>query len=204
MFRSCSKILQLMMHIRHFLKVVADAVEPGFTIALWLCRAFALFNIALASAPLLRQKDDMSDIPLTPRQRSLLGLEPTNKPATPGSHYITPPRYSRTPTPRGGSRSGSPYSDHSQSGTPGGAYGNSYSPSASPLFQKAVGRDAARRLSHGSPVPSNSRAADQSVASVFSATPSPSHSRNLGIPLSSRWLFEKGKANGLSFRSSYS
>jgi nucleoporin POM34 len=70
-----------------------------------------LFNIAVASLPLLRGPDNCNDIPLTPGQRKLLGLRPSDQPATPGSEYITPPRYAANAASRSGSgglgRSGS-------------------------------------------------------------------------------------------------
>lgn len=55
-------------------------------------------NILVACLPLIRRKDDLSDIPLTPAQRKLLNLPPSSKPATPDTVYSTPPRYSRTPS----------------------------------------------------------------------------------------------------------
>ncbi|KAK4680251.1 hypothetical protein QC764_211440 [Podospora pseudoanserina] len=49
-----------------------------------------LFNILLALLPLVRPKDDLSDIPLTPAQRDLLGLPPIRAPPTPASDISTP------------------------------------------------------------------------------------------------------------------
>ncbi|KAL1836648.1 hypothetical protein VTJ49DRAFT_4823 [Mycothermus thermophilus] len=61
-----------------------------------------LINIAIALLPLIRPRDDLSDIPLTPAQRKLLGLPPSSRAATPApdspAAYNTPPRYSRTPS----------------------------------------------------------------------------------------------------------
>ncbi|KAL2257200.1 hypothetical protein VTK26DRAFT_518 [Humicola hyalothermophila] len=131
-----------------------------------------LINIALALLPLVRPKDDLSDIPLTPAQRKLLGLPPSSKPATPNSVYSTPPRYSRTP-----SLAGSPASIKSYASSPlsnlaspgsgpytskltGTSPAKHYSPSAvSPLLQKAVGGGAVAtggnppRTTFGSPSP---------------------------------------------------
>src|SRR4051794_27000152 len=42
-----------------------------------------LVNIVRALLPLFRPKDDLSDIPLTPAQRKLLGLAPSSGAATP-------------------------------------------------------------------------------------------------------------------------
>ena len=65
-------------------------------------RLLLLVNIAFALQPLIpyfKNKDELSDIPLTPSQRSLLGLPPSNA-STPtsvtGPNYITPPRYRRS------------------------------------------------------------------------------------------------------------
>lgn len=124
-------------------------------------------NIALALLPLVRPRDDLSDIPLTPAQRRLLGLPPSSRPATPDSAYSTPPRYSRTPSlagspsaaaaaAAGGSNSIRSYASSplSNVATPGGTTApyspspsklslpSQHSPSSSavsPLLHKAVG-----------------------------------------------------------------
>ena len=159
-----------------------------------------------ALSPLFRPKDDLSDIPLTPSQRALLGLEPASRPATPGSEYITPPRYARSSTPRSDSsrRSGSPYSG-SQPGMSTVAGGISYSPSASPLFQKTVGRDVTRRLSYGTPSPlGQSQTLIESSSSLNPSTSSPSSGRGPSVTLTSRWLYEKGRSSPSSLRGVYS
>lgn len=61
--------------------------------------------------PYISKQDDFSDIPLTPSQRALLGLNPSTQ-STPASaasgvHYITPPKYRRV----SGSFSGTPNGD---------------------------------------------------------------------------------------------
>jgi hypothetical protein len=73
-------------------------------------RLYLLFNFAYALLPLfpdlfpnLKPKDQVTDIPLTPSQRSLLGLDPSIPSSLPGtptsgdgkSPFITPPRYRR-------------------------------------------------------------------------------------------------------------
>jgi hypothetical protein len=60
-------------------------------------------TLAIAALPLYRAIDDLSDIPLSPGQRKLLGLPPSSAPASPDTRYTTPPRYSRTPASVGGS-----------------------------------------------------------------------------------------------------
>lgn len=164
-----------------------------------------LFNIGTALLPLAKQKDNLTDIPLTPTQRALLGLDPNITPSsTPTSQYITPPRYPRSPTPRtsspgsrSGSNSDSPLSRKENS--LGRQENNSpYSPSASPMWQKAVGgsRESTRRNSYGTPSPlgRNFGGKDASVLGVPS-TPSPSIGRGASVGLNSKWLYERGRAS---------
>ncbi|MCJ1247949.1 hypothetical protein MMC30_005164 [Trapelia coarctata] len=175
-----------------------------------------LYNIFTAFSPLILHKDEFTDIPLTPSQRSLLGLDPdATPPATPGTTYITPPRYPRSATPtrgtpgsRSSSAAGSPVSRKgSPIGTTGGqGSGEGYSPAGSPLWQKAVGSRESRRHSYGLSSPLGMGGAgtggpgkdlfgkDMSVYSVPS-TPSPTGGRGAAsVPLNSRWLYERGRS----------
>ena len=166
----------------------------------------------MALKPLLVKKDDLIDIPLTPSQRSLLGLDPNaTPPATPGTAYITPPRYLRSATPtrgtpgsRSSSAAGSPVSRKgSPLGRTGWQGGEGYSPAGSPLWQKAVGSREGRRHSYGVPSPLGSGTGgagkdlmgkEMSVYSVPS-TPSPTGGRgSASVPLNSRWLYERGRS----------
>ncbi|KAK3684760.1 nuclear pore complex component-domain-containing protein [Podospora appendiculata] len=185
------------------------------THAFWIFLGLALIpllNIGVALLPLVRPRDDMPDIPLTPGQRKLLGLPSTGRPAaasssTPNSVYSTPPRYSRTP-----SLAGSPVSIKSYGGSP---LSNRGSPSestrrqqssnspynspsgASPLLQKAVaggnGGAAGRRSSFGSPSPLGVSTAS-SVFGDGPATPTPAGSgKRSSVSLNNKWLYEKGR-----------
>ncbi|OTA67824.1 NPCC-domain-containing protein [Hypoxylon sp. EC38] len=177
----------------------------------WTALAIPLFNIGTNLLPLMRKKDDFSDIPLTPGQRRLLGLPPTNVPPTPGSVYSTPPRYARTPSISGsaGSKrsfSGSPRSTASNDGSPTrGGSGNNLaglgSPS-SPLLHRAM--NGARRSSfgsYGSPSvlgTSIGSSLGASTGSFFGGVPdTPSPTPPVGkrstIGLNSKWLYEKGR-----------
>ena len=164
-------------------------------------RLLSLLGFLLALSPLFRHKDDLADIPLTPSQRSLLGLEPSSRPATPGSQYVTPPRYSRSATPR---------SDRSNSASPLSGKDSPfraetvYSPSASPLFQKAVGRDPTKRLSFGGQGSNGlgNTAADSTGVSL-GRTLSPSMGKGASVGLNNRWLYDRGRAS-LGGRSVYS
>ena len=164
------------------------------------------YNIAIALAPIMKPKDQITDIPLTPTQRAALGLDPNaTPPTTTGTpSYITPPRYARSPTPRNsasGSRSGSPANSiGSRRGSPAsGKYGSEspFSPTPNPLWQKtmAAGRDSFRRHSYGSSSPLGPAAGrDVSILGAPS-TPSPSTGRGASVGLNSKWLYERGRSS---------
>lgn len=178
-------------------------IIPYSYYVLLILRTLPLLGIAYACKPLLQNADDLSDIPLTPSQRALLGLDPASRAATPGSDYITPPRYARSTTPRsnGGSQSGSPASGRdSIRGSPG----TSYSPSASPLLHKAINRDAGSRRSFGSPSASvfGKSMSESSMGFGFNS-PSPTNNRGASVGLNNRWLYEKGRGSP-GLRSVYS
>lgn len=151
--------------------------------------------------PLFRTTDNLSDIPLTPAQRKLLGLPPSSAPPTPGSQYITPPRYARTPTPLSGSAgSKGNYSNSPLAGkgspTSGSINGSPFSPGASPLLQKAMGgvMNGNRRHSYGSASPLGPGASRINVPET-PGTPSPSAAKGVNVGLNSKWLYEKGRRN---------
>ena len=101
-------------------------------------RLLFIVNILFALSPLLRPKDTLSDIPLTPAQRSLLGLPPSAGPPTPGSTYATPPRYSRSPATR--SVSNTPIANSPLGGSPLGGSPLSGSPmNFSASFNSSIG-----------------------------------------------------------------
>jgi nucleoporin POM34 len=159
------------------------------------------YNIIVAMSPLVRKKDDLSDIPLTPAQRRLLGLPPSSKPPTPGSNYITPPRYARTGTPLSGSPgSRESYSKSPLSGSPinGSTSGSPFSPGASPLLQKAMGgaglNNGSRRHSYGSPSPLGP-GSSRIIVQETPGTPSPTAAKGATVGLNSKWLYDKGRRN---------
>lgn len=181
-----------------------------------------LINIGLALLPLVRAKDDISDIPLTAAQRQLLGLPPSSAPATPGSAFSTPPRYARTPSFSGSVGSAKSFSTSPLLGKGGGSPGpllgspanlkpngsgngppfSPFSPGGggSPLFQKAV-KGGQRKASFGGS-PAAPLLSEKSLASAPSlvpdasatstGTPSPSGKRT-SVALNSKWLYEKGR-----------
>ncbi|OAA72504.1 Nuclear pore complex component [Cordyceps fumosorosea ARSEF 2679] len=168
-----------------------------------------LAQVALACTPLLRARDEMTDIPLTAAQRKLLGLAPAPPPASPSAAaaadlvFSTPPRYSRTPSIAGsvgsrGSYSNSPLSGRGspfQNSTTGG--GSPFSPPVdSPLMPRSGGGGVKlfgsgggnRRSSSGSPF-----SASTSVNLLGDpASPSPAGKRT-SVGLNSKWLYEKGR-----------
>jgi len=164
-----------------------------------LIRLYFLLNLILAFRPLWAPKDEINDIPLTPSQRALLGLRPTTAPHTPGGSYITPPRYSRSVTPRSsasraGSQSpaGSPLTNRGRSGSMersigGGSRGASGSPygSGSPLVQKALSGSTSRRLSF-----------DSGSSSGLPSTPNPAiGTGRASVGLNNKWLYERGRGS---------
>lgn len=169
-----------------------QSLAPYPTYTLLLIQLFSLFNITMASLPLLRTPDTCEDIPLTPAQRQLFGLPPASRPATPQEkeQWITPPRYSRSAsnTPRSSPSSlraeisGSPVPSMS---TPFGSGSRRHS--GSPLTEER------RRLSlnrGNSPLSISEFDAAGSVN-----TPSKVNLNRASVGLNSKWLYEKGRAS---------
>jgi len=162
--------------------------------------AFAI-NIVVALVPLFRRADDLSDIPLTPGQRKLLGLPPTSAPPTPGSPYATPPRYARSSATLGGSAgSKGSYTESplSGKGSPlsGSLSGSPFSSVGPPMLQKALGpgMEGLRRHSYGTPSPLGPGAPRPYIPET-PGTPSPTTAKVSSVGLNNRWLYEKGRRN---------
>ncbi|KAJ6155749.1 hypothetical protein N7470_006315 [Penicillium chermesinum] len=176
-----------------------------FEFSLLLLQLFFLSNIFVAFYPLLRRKDDLADIPLTPTQRALLGLDPdTTPPLTPSSSYVTPPRYrastSRKASPA--SRSSSPLNSTPSFSDRRVSSGPTFSPLTSPLLHKAVangggrepGRESGRRQSIGSTSPL-ARSNSFGESSIGPSTPSPlsGKGKRTSLGLSNKWLYERSR-----------
>jgi len=194
---SCSLLITLLSPQTSNIFTPGPLGTVSTTLFIFLC-PLLLYNISIAVLPLFKKQDDLADIPLTPTQRALLGLDPNaTPPLTPGTQYITPPRYPRSPTPRNispASRSvSSRGTPQSRKGSP--ALGGD-SPSASPLWQKIMGhgKDTSRRYSYGSPSPLGPGLGGNE-RSVLGApnTPSPTAGRGATVGLNSKWLYEKGR-----------
>ncbi|KAF4628049.1 hypothetical protein G7Y89_g10101 [Cudoniella acicularis] len=186
-----------------------NILHPYATWTYYLLHCIFVYNIILALFPLFRSTDDIEDIPLTPAQRKLLGLPPSSKPATPDTKYVTPPRYSRTPTPLGGSPMGkgnysnSPLSGKGKENPLGGSMsGSPFSPgAASSLLQKAMGGglNGMRRHSYGSPSPLGPGTSKINLPEA-PGSPSPAATKAPTVGLNSKWLYDKGRRQSGSAR----
>lgn len=198
------------------------SLPPAFfygTYAILVLRVVNVYNIFCACLPLIRKKDDLADIPLTPSQRQLLGLPPSNAPPTPGSLYVTPPRYTRSATPRSGSASGSPRASplagrgqiaaragSNEPNSPLNAAArqsvSQYGLSNSPLIRRAT--DSTRRQSFdGSLSRSNILAMDSSAMSGLGSGPTSPTPLGMGgkvasVQLTNKWLYDRGGSPGKS------
>ncbi|OJJ06964.1 hypothetical protein ASPVEDRAFT_46343 [Aspergillus versicolor CBS 583.65] len=173
-------------------------------LSLLIMQLIFLLNILVALYPLFRPKDNMSDIPLTPTQRALLGLDPsTTSSSAPATSYVTPPKYrvssgSRTASPA--SHSGSPLSTSASASSLRFSSGTPFSPSPSPLLHKMVangGRENVRRQSFGSSSPLN-RGSPFKESIVMPATPSPAGGKRGSLGVSNKWLYERSRRPSLS------
>jgi len=200
--------------------------EPYVSYALHAIRALIVFNLLYSLSPLYLRKDDLSDVPLTPSQRNLLGLGPSSAaPETPGSTYVTPPRYSRSASPSASSSRAATHGSTSYERSPSdspiggsplagrgvgnasiwGAGSSPVSAGGSPWARKAM---QGRRLSSGGRLPaasplSRELALDESMrVSSMPGTPTPG-GRGASVQLNSKWLYQKRKES-LTTRSVYS
>ncbi|KAK7421808.1 hypothetical protein QQX98_002024 [Neonectria punicea] len=174
-------------------QAVPQSLQYYLSWAWFIFQMIPFFNIVTACLPLVRRKDDLSDIALTAAQRKLLGLPPTSAAPTPDAKFSTPPRYSRTPSVSGsvGSRGSFASSPLSGRGSPI-IQGSTGSPLGSPLFQKSVNSFGnGRRSSIGSGSPFGA----SSSANLFSdpTSPSPSGGKRTSVGLNNKWLYEKGR-----------
>lgn len=203
---------------------LSQTLQPLTTPLLLLISLLGLYNITTALLPLLKTPDELTDIPLTPTQRSLLGLDPdATPPLTPGTQYITPPRYPCSPTPRNispaanrnnNNNTTSNYSTPITQSPSFGREGSGSSPAASPLWQKSLGKSTARRSSYGSPSPLGPGGygyGGGGNSSSILGTPSPTNARGQGqaggptVALNNKWLYQKGRrASGSRYPSMYS
>ncbi|EEQ28973.1 hypothetical protein McanCB56680_007300 [Microsporum canis] len=179
-------------------------------IVLLVVRLLLFINIAMTLYPIYRAPDQVSDIPLTPSQRALLGLDPNSTPpATPGAEYITPPRYRVSSSSRrrsSGSWGSSPFSATEDSPSRNHPDSPPFSPSGSPLFQKGFrsgGRERGRRNSFGSPSPLGRTSIGARDGSSLRAPSSPTPFGKVSSPvMTQKWLFERSlmsSSNGSVF-----
>ena len=176
-----------------------------------LVRLALAYNIYSALRPLYGPQDTISDIPLTPTQRSLLGLDPKVSSSVPtlpsgAGPIITPPRYRRSITPRSGASNSRSPASGSASPLARKASGSLMRPNDSPspsspstLWRKSLAgstRDVSRRHSYGSPSPLGPGTAGKDLSMMgIPATPSPTTGRGASVTLNNKWLYEKGRAS---------
>ncbi|GAB7329136.1 hypothetical protein MBLNU13_g00964t1 [Cladosporium sp. NU13] len=206
------------------ISIIRNTPYAGYTIHT--IQLLLLINIAITLSPLFRRPDACEDIPLTPQQRHALGLPPMSRPATPQeeAQYVTPPRYSRSATPRSSFGSagsladslrvqarGSPLSGH---GSPFDASVSINSPfesstrrgslsgspfSASPLKDKMFSNsEMGRRGSFGSSMGrrgSLGSSRGSPMGGDFENLSSPAKSGRASVGLNSKWLYQKGRAS---------
>ncbi|CAG7951907.1 unnamed protein product [Penicillium olsonii] len=204
--------------LKSYSRQIFDNDHVYHDVSLFLFQVFFLLNVGTALYPLFRAKDDLSDIPLTPTQRSLLGLDPAaTQPATPGTTFVTPPRYrlstSRKASPA--SRQGSPMSTSANASFSErrSSIGTPFSPVSSPLLYKAVSnggnanRESAQRQSFGSqsfgsqsfsstsPLGRSNSFGEStlSMGSLGPATPSPLAGKRAGLGVKNKWLYERSR-----------
>ncbi|TQV91086.1 nuclear pore complex component [Cordyceps javanica] len=178
-------------------------------------------QIALACTPLLRARDEMTDIPLTAAQRKLLGLAPAPPPASPAGAgagadlvFSTPPRYSRTPSIAGSVGSRGSYTQSPLSGRGGGspfqnsAPGSPFSPTPvdGPMLPRTgnnlfggAGAGSGGGGGSGGGISNRRSSSGSPFAASTSvnflgdpASPSPAGKRT-SVGLNSKWLYEKGR-----------
>ena len=188
------------------LHAVPIPFQPWIDVALaLLLYGLPLFNISRSLHPLFRAPDNINDIDLSPTQRALMGLDPkATPPKTPGTHYVTPPKYQRSVMPRSNGSAGAwsnvaavASSGGSMRGSPmGGRFGNEWpSPASapSPMWQKSVGIGGGERRRHSyglAPLPPPSPVEGGSVFAPN--TPSPV---DKGSPLiTTRWIYNQGRS----------
>ncbi|KAL1903189.1 hypothetical protein Sste5346_000474 [Sporothrix stenoceras] len=189
-----------------------------------------VLNMVRSLLPLFRKPDTLSDIPLTPSQRKLLGLPTLKSSATPNAVYTTPPRYTRTPS-VSGSAASIAAATHGSGNSTEASFSKSFtgSPiSGSPLFPKTRPANSgvssgsrpgspfsptspfqtARKASFGSPgTLGGSTGAAPNAGSLFSDSTmsslpgTPSPTgKRLSMGLNNKWLYEKGRRSSSGTR----
>nr|KAK5433621.1 hypothetical protein LTR18_010571 [Exophiala xenobiotica] len=202
---------------------IADARDISSTILtiLRLLLSANMIFLLRPAIPYIAKQDQIADIPLTPSQRSLLGLDPSVEASpSPAGSYITPPRYRRSSGSfSGGSRNGygltstgrrsisANYSSSPMSASRG-TLGLSPSPAASPLFHKAVNQSShipdldfgttgrsSFGASTGSGVGRSQSLRDRSRReSIEPTSPTPGTKSPQIVPgLNYKWLYDKGR-----------
>lgn len=203
-------LLEMPLRCSHTFRVLpmsaSKLVPPELIWLSYLIQLVLVANATAAIMPLLRKKDLIEDIPLTPKQRQLLDLPPMSRSATPQEQaaYVTPPRYSRNTTPNltdsmlVNARS-TPLSDrYSPLNSEIAATSslvkrrNSNGSSFTPSSTRRISDISLRRDSYGTP-----RSSPQALNELEGIVP-PVKGGRTSIGLNSKWLYDKSKDNPTS------
>lgn len=191
--------------------VFSADVQSKIHNALLISISLPFINILVALFPLYKGQDNVPDIPLTPSQRALLGLDPNaTPPLNPGTQYITPPRYARSPTPRNSSPASNRSNRSSTGSTPFSgrerssespsfsrlASDSPFSPSASPLWQKQL-RSGHNSRRESLVLPSPLGPGKNDSRWCLPSTPSPVTGKGQGasVGLNNRWLYQRQRTS---------
>jgi nucleoporin POM34 len=172
--------------------VTSTILATSFWI-LWIFRTGFILQASQALSPLLN-RDDLSDIPLTPSQRQLLGLPPTPTPPA-EADICTPPRYIRSAS--SSSRAATQGSSSFKRSVSGGAQvpgsaGSSIGSGASPLMRQAFQKGSGKRWSLGTSGMDESIFGNGGAALPPTPTPSAgSGQRAVSVGLNSKWLYKR-------------
>lgn len=142
--------------------------------ALWGVRSLLIWNILESLYKLFRPVDEFTDIPLTPEQRRLLGLNPDAplSPAAAEGSIIIPPRYTKNAP--SSSRTGSPIPFNTSVTSPSPPQGRKATATPPPMNPSPLrmGGVVDRKSTFGSP------------------SPAPARAGNSVVP-NNKWLYEK-------------
>ena len=175
------------------------APQQYSSVLMMIINAVLVINMARSLLPLFRTPDTLSDIPLTPSQRKLLGLPPIKaSTATPNAGFTTPPRYARTPSVSGSAISiaAATHGSGDSSATPSFSRSFTGSPiSGSPLFPKA--RPANSSVANGSASPFSPTSPFQSARKASFGSPGTLGGSTPGAQGASNSLFSDSTMSSL-------
>ncbi|RPA86991.1 hypothetical protein BJ508DRAFT_410580 [Ascobolus immersus RN42] len=81
--------------MKYLFRLLPKEIYNNSTYIIWLLRLLMVYNIAETINRAFTTENEFRNVPLTPQQRRLLGLNP-NVPTPPDASLATPPRYAKT------------------------------------------------------------------------------------------------------------